>query len=275
MMNAKVEELLKNIGFVAAKIQESDVPEKLSIMWDVGDILISAGITDIELAQIQPRDNSYSSINLLIFCSWIRNEYSNKILVIKQFNKIPWELIFNIVLPLVNNPKYLINREIVNQLLTLIRDGEIIKAKQIVAIINDSNMPGHGFGIPAIETYNKNNILSDMYKELACLIKENKIDVLNKLKKEIGENRLLQISQTLMAIVNDNYQGPSNINISSLPMPIAQLVIVILPISLENNKTKESIRSQFDLQKLLILADIFNSLRTGEPILNLRERLRL
>lgn len=273
-LNINIGNLIEKIGPLNNQIRNSDGLERISLMWEMGDILIKEGINKIHPVAWEIQRKSYITRDLLSYCYRIKKKWPNKLELQKLFCNVQSYSAFREALPLIENEKFILSeREVESIIKWLNQENPSVLKKKLILIkqkyINIKNDRRQRLN----ELQNEVIIFKKFSKHLIDLIKKEDVNELEKLKKDVGDDRLLKLSQMCMAISNDNYKGPSNINTEKLPNIVGEFVEKMLPINSAKKEKKARFRRLVPVENIIVVADLLNSLRIGESPLDVKKRL--
>ncbi len=271
--NVNIAKLIENIGPINNKIRDADGYEKLSLMWDVGEILLKENVEKIHPIAWKIQDVSYITRDLLSYCYRIRRKWPKKSDLYDLFHNLKSYSAFREVLPLIENEKFTLDDEKIKEIISWLNhdDVQTIKSKikkmkmERIGIRNDRSRR-------LTEIEEEATIFKKVHKDILELIENENISKLKELL-ELGEDTLLKLSQMCVSLSNRNYKGPKEIKILSQNDQIKMFVEKILPVSMAKEEVKARFIRLVRPEIIIQLADIFNSLKSKEPISIIKKRI--
>ncbi|MFB3897115.1 MAG: hypothetical protein ACE14V_12510 [bacterium] len=276
MTDIQIGELIDKIGPFNNRIRDSEGYEKISLMWDVGNILIEQGIKKIHPVAWKIQETSYITRDLLSYCYRIRRKWTSKSELYKLFHNVKSFTAFRESLPLIENEKFILNNNEIQEIVNLLNKENtkeviqkilILKSK-IINIKNDRRQRLN-------EVEEEERIFKGFYSYILDIIKQENIIEINKIKEDINQDDLLKLSQMCMAIAVDNYRGPEDIKTRKEIGLFKEFIDKILPLSVADKQKKARFKRKIAADKLIELADILNSIRLGESLSDIRKRLNI
>lgn len=273
--NIDIGKLIEIIGPLNNQIRELDGYQKLSLLWDVGDILVKEGIVKIHPVAWAIQKRSYITRDLLSYCYRIRKKWPVKKEMENLFKNIKSYTVFREALPLIENEKFRLKNAKVNEVIKWLSEGRTKEIKDRIIAMKRRLIARPNDRRQRLQEYSKEaRIFKDLYEYLVKIIASEDSDKLEEIKRSVGEDNLLKISQICMAIMNEDYKGPRTIEFSVLPNNFRELAVEILPISLGSREVKARFRRIMDNEKIIEMADILSSIKSGESISAIKKRLR-
>jgi hypothetical protein len=274
--NIDIGKLIEEIGPLNNQVRNSDGYEKISLMWDVGDILFKNGVKKIHPIAWEIQKKSYITRDLLSYCYRIRNKWPTKFELEKVLSGIKSYSTFRAALPLIENERYILKEKDVEEIIRALKEGDPIEVKikiealkkKYINIRNDRRQRLNELKTQA-DTFN------NFHKYLIALLTKENTKNLDEIRERLGNDALLQLSQMCMAIANDNYKGPSHIDIEESNVVFYTLKENLLPVSLSKKEVKARFRRLVPTEALIEGSDILNSIRNGESLSNIKKRLKL
>lgn len=262
MEKNKIGDIIERISEINNKVRDRDGYEKISYLWDMGDILFKSGIKNIHPVAWEVQKKSYITRDLLSYAFRIRRKWDKKEYIKELFHSNKKYTLFREAFPLLENKKYAVSLEEQKHIIAIINSDDFTESKKMIL-----NIKNKIIGI-------KNNRSSRLveFKKQAEQFELFYADVSNRilnLDASINEmfprDVLLKISQSLVAIVNNNYQPPNNIGVLSDNFTDTFLIYLS---DLANSKKEEKARflRLVKTDKVLLMADIFNSLYLGHKL---------
>ena len=273
--NINIGKLIETIGPINNQIRELDGYEKLSLMWNVGDILIKEGVTKIHPVAWAIQKGSYITRDLLSYCYRIRKKWPVKKEMENLFKNIKSYTVFREALPLIENEKFKLKDDEVNEIIKWLSEGRVKEIKNKIVAMKKLLIARPNDRRQRLQEYSKETqIFKALYGYLVKIIVSEDNEKLEEIKRSIGDDNLLKLSQMCMAIVNEDYKGPRTIELSALPDNFRDLAVEILPISLGSKEVKARFRRIMDNEKIIEMTDILSSIRSGESISAIKKRLK-
>jgi len=275
-MNLNVGQLIEKIGPINNQLRQSKGFKRISFMWDVGDILFKSGIKRIHPIAWEIQGKSYITRALLSYCYRIRKKWPSKQELKRLFQNVKSYGAFREALPLIENEKFILSENKVNEIIRILNheDPRLVKSKLVsmkrhyINIKNDRRQR-------LWEVQEEVHFFKKFNQYLSNLIESENEAGLEQIRKDIGDEALLKISQICMAVANDNYRGPTEINIEKGLKVFKEFSNKIFPLSLANKEKKARFRRLISSENIVESADILNSIRLGEPTCSIKKRLRI
>lgn len=270
MNQETITNLIDEIAPINNRIRESKGAEKISLLWDMGNVFFAHQIKNIHPIAWEIQRQSYITRDLISYAFRIRHKWSNKENLKTLFRQNTNYTLFREAFPLIENRKYLLKKEEMADLLALINSNNPVEAKKailkikskIIGVKNDRSKR-------LIELKEQ---VSHFEKFYTYMIKElsNVNPTISYLEKDI----LLKISQSLFSLVNAEFKAPKDYLVD---IKYEELIFISDLLILAN--AKKDLKSRFirlvDSQKIIILSDIFNSFYHGIPSNEIKSRLDL
>jgi acylphosphatase len=274
--NVDIGKLIELIGPINNQIRELDGYKKLSLIWDVGDILVKEGVTKIHPVAWAIQKGSYITRDLLSYCYRIRNKWPVKQEMENLFKNIRSYTAFREALPLIENEKFKLKDDEVKEIIKWLAEGDAMEAKNKIVVMKKHLIARSNDRRQRLQEYSKEmQIFKNLYDYIVRIIINEDDEKLEEIKKDLGSDNLLKLSQMCMALTNENYKGPMAIELIALPEPFRDFTTKILPLSLSNKESKARFRRIMDNEKIIEMADILSSIRSGESISAIKKRLGL
>lgn len=273
-MNIDIGQLIEKIGPFNNRIRDCEGYKRISLMWEVGDILFEGGVKKVHPVAWEIHRRSYITRDLLSYCYRVRKKWPNKQELQRLFHKVVSYGVFREALPLIENEKFILGKKEVNSIIeSLSMDDPLALRKHLASlkkkhinIRNDRRQRLHEIREEVV-------VFNEFYQYLSGLIKEGDSAELASIKRKLGEDGMLRISQFCMAISKDDYKGPTNIDTINLSGILVKFVEKLLPLSLAAKEKKARFRRLIPSDSLVEIADIINSVRLGESASNIKKRL--
>lgn len=273
--NINIGKLIEKIGPINNQIRDTDGYKKISLMWDIGDILIKEGVKKIHPVAWAIQKKSYITRDLLSYCYRIRKKWPTKTGLKRLFYKVRSYSVFREALPLIENAKFILSKKDVNKIIkwlneenpTVVKKKLLSMKRKYINIRNDRRQR-----LKEVQDYV--DTFKKVYTQLTGLIKSEDVERISQIKENIGDDGLLRLSQMCMAISNDNYKGPSTIDIKKFPKIFHEFTDKLLPLSLAKKEEKARFKRLISSENIIEIVDILNSLRLGESLANIKNRLK-
>jgi len=276
MQKINIGKLIEEIGPINNQIRSSEGYKRLSLMWDVGDILFKYDVKKIHPVAWEIYEKSYITRDLISYCYRIRKKWSDKNELQKLFKNLKSYSVFREALPFIENEKFILKDEQINLIIKWLNenDPKITKRKLVqlkkeyINIKNDRSKRLN-------EVIEEAKIFHELYSYILDLFSNDQELELQKIKNQLSEEGLLKLSQMCISISNTSYKGPSTIITDDWPLKFKEFVTMILPISQSKQEIKARFKRVISEEEVIQLADIFNSLRSGEPVQKIKTRLKI
>ena len=274
--NINIGKLIEEIGPLNNQIRNTDGYGKISLMWDVGDILFKNGVKKIHPIAWEIQKKSYITRDLLSYCYRIRKKWPTKFELEKVLGGIRSYSTFRAALPLIENERYILKEKDVQEIIRALKEDDVIEVKMKIETLKKKNINIRNDRRQRLnELKTQADAFTNFHKYLLGLLTEENTKNLDKIRESLGDDALLQLSQMCMAIANDNYKGPSHIDIEESNAVLYILKENLLPISLSKKEVKARFRRLVPTEELIETSDILNSIRNGESLSNIKKRLKL
>ena len=274
MKNEKINigRLIERIGPLNNKIRKTNGYRKLSLMWDIGDILFKAGVKRIHPVAWEIQNKSYITRDLLSYCYRIRRKWPDKSQLRRLFGNLKSYPAFREALPLIENEKFILSEKKVSEMIKWLNEDDPKDAKmKILRLKKEYTNIRNDRSRRLAEVKKEAEVFKEFSHYLIRIIKEGDEKEITKIRN-LGDETLLKLSQICMSISNDNYKGPSAIKKTSNKM-FDLFTEKMLPISLSKKEVKARFRRVVPPEYIIEVADILNSLRNKEPVNQIKKRL--
>jgi len=257
--------------------------EILKIMWEVGKILFKHNIKNIHPIawKIYGREKglrrSYITRDFLSYCFRIRNYFKSKSLIEEQFPSLQRYSLFREAFPLLENPKYELNKRETKELIELLNSNlpfseikrKIVKLKKAkIQIYNDRRQRLHEM-VPVRDNF------IEIYKDLFTLIKDDNLSAVKIFRGKIGDNMLSQLSQLCLSFTQEGLSFPEIDQNQTKKLEKKWKLFCENLIKLSNSdiETRNRFRRLVPISKIIEVAEILNGLRTDDEYSNLARKL--
>lgn len=268
--------LIEEIGPLNNQIRDSDGYQKISLMWDVGDILFKSGVKKIHPIAWEIQKKSYITRDLLSYCYRIRKKWPKKSELKNLLFGIKSYSVFREALPLIENEKYILKEEDVKEIIRALKEDDPVEVKKKLGILKRKYINIRNDRRQRLnELQEQANAFNNFHRYLIDLLLRENTKKLEEIKENLGNDVLLQLSQMCMALANDYYKGPICIDIEESNSVFFTFKEKLLPISLSKKDIKARFRRLISMEALIETSDILNSIKNGEALSNIKKRLKL
>lgn len=265
--------LIEEIGPLNNKIRMLDGWERLSLMWDIGDIFFRHGIRGrIHPIAWEIQHKSYITRDLVSYCFRIRRKWPDKAILYELFHSLKSYSTFREALPLIENEKYILSEAEVKEIIKWLNGDDIRRAKEEIRKLKKQYIDKkNDRARRLIEVEEEAECFNNFFNYIKKMVMEENKEEIKKIKS-IGNDKLLKLAQVLLAISNDNYSGPPEVNKTSNSL-VNSIINSLLPISLAKKEKKARFRRLVSSKCLIDAADILISIRNDEGLDQIKKRL--
>jgi hypothetical protein len=256
--------------------------EILKIMWDIGEILVNNNVKNVHTIawKIYGKEKglrrSYITRDFLSYCFRIRRFHSRESIE-QQFPSLQRYSLFREAFPLLENPKYALDKEEREKLIKLLNSNfpfskikkEVIKIKrERIQIYNDRRQRLH-------EMENLRILFIRIYNELYNLIATRNLKEAIKIRRNVGNEFLFQLSQLCLAFTQEGLSFPTidKNKLVQLDEDWQELFGNLVKLSQSNIEARNRFRRVIPTSKIMELAEMLNAIVDDEDFMNLKEKL--
>lgn len=255
--------------------RDAEGRRKLEIMWEIGDQLVKAGVTNHHPVAWAIQKRSYITRDLLSYSFMIRRQWPKKEELRAAFPNLksysacreafPF-ILGNYQLPEEERQRLIaaLNREDPKALKRRLRELK----RQRIGIKHDRSQ-----GLEGIEDYRQ--VFLDVYGHLKDLISKTEKGEIRALREQLGDQGLVQLAQLCMALSEEGSKGPTHVKTDGWPSEWVHFAKSLIALMENGSEKRNRFRRAIGARHLLESADWFNSLRSEQSLRLLRQRMNL
>ncbi|MCI0604600.1 hypothetical protein L0156_16560 [bacterium] len=272
-LNLPLGELIHRLGPLNNDWRSSSGLRRLELMWEIGNLLVQAGVKNIHPVAWSIQKRSYITRTLLSYSFLIRKRWKNRNDLSTAFSGIRDYSLVREAFPFLLG-KYQLKDQEREGLIKLLNSENREKTRQEIARLKKEKI-----GITKMRAKIEPDIdasgrrIHEIEKRLHRILFKGAIDEIRDAKNRIGEGGLLYLAQLCMAIGRCSEKLPQKPTNTETWPDFAREVDDILRAFVTASKEKKAKYYKVIGQKrLLRLADWFNSWRTESGVVALRSR---
>jgi hypothetical protein len=184
--------------------------ESLGYLWDIGDILLQAGVDRITPVASAIHSSSYITGQLVSYSFRIRKYFPRRGTIKRRFGRVTSYAAFRDAFPLLENKKYRLSRAEERELVRLLNSGaESRKVREEIAAIKRTKAP---------ERKKRDLRLSEMdpfvrmfkgrFDALTSLMEEGSRKSMKRLAGELGSEVLLFVNRLCLSLADEGFAPP-------------------------------------------------------------------
>jgi len=258
--------------------------EILKIMWDVGEILLKHEIKKIHSIawKIYGKERgirrSYITRDFLSYCYRIRKFFERKSVIDEEYPFLRRYSLFREAFPLLENPKYALDKEERNKLINLLNSQQPLQAvkKKIIRMKKEKNRIYNDRRQRLSEMAHIRDNFIEIYKDLSDLIQDNDLSAVKIFREKMGDDMLSQLSQLCLSFTQE---GLSFLEIDQNQTKKFEekwklFCENLIKLSNSDIETRNRFRRLVPISKIIEVAEILNGLRTDDEYSNLANKLK-
>lgn len=257
--------------------------ETLLLMWKVGEILE----TFISEHKIKPHNlywkiygkaegvrNSYITRDFLSYCLRIKKYFRESDTILKTFPHLQKYSLFREAFPLLENPKFKLSEKEDREIIQILNSNHPPKKiKEIIKRIKSNHI---GIKNTRKQKLGEMKPVADsfvaIYNEVYSQIKNNNEKELEKLTNSVSKEYLVNLSQAVSALTQENLYVPEFELREDLPKDWHEFISNLKYLLGATVEVRNRFRRVFSPRKLFDFADMLNALTTDRGIVNYRKQ---
>lgn len=248
---------------------------KLEIMWEIGDQLVRAGVTNHHPVAWAIQKRSYITRDLLSYSFMIRRQWRKKEDLRAAFPNLKSYSACREAFPFILGKYQLPQEERQRLIAALNRDDPMVLQRRLrelkrqrIGIKHDRRQ-----GLEEIKEYRQ--VFVDVYGHLKNLIFKGEESDIRAFREQLGDQGLVQLAQLCMALSEEGVKGPQGLKMDGWPSEWEHFAKSFLALMQNSSEKRNRFRRAVGARHLLELADWLNSLRSEESVRLLRLRMNV
>ncbi len=179
-------------------------------LWDIGDVLLEAGIDKITPIASAIHERSYITRELITYSFRIRNYFPWRGTIKRRFGGVTSYAAFRDAFPLLENENYRLSRARERELVRLLNSGkEIKKIREEIAATKKARVPGRkrrDMRLHEMDSFVR--MFDERFGELRRLMDKGSKQSIERFGRQWGEQVLLFCNRLCLSLADENFALP-------------------------------------------------------------------